>query len=481
MERYKKIEPRANFESSTLGEGAYGVVYKALDLHTNKHVALKKIRLETEDEGIPVTALREMALLQDLGDHPNLVKLDNVIIEPARLYLIFELVDMDLKKYMDLNSRLEPKLVQSYTAQMLAGLAHCHSLGVMHRDLKPQNILVAKDGSLKIADFGLARRFTPNARPLTVEVITRWYRAPEILLGSNIYSCAVDLWSAACIIVEMANKRAFLTGDSEIDQLHCIFRVFGTPTEQIWPGLSALPYWRNSFPQWERRNLALVAPTLGPDGADLLEQLFVYDPLGRTTAAAALLHPYVTFYYDRTANSTKNCGKSMESHNITPPGQLKSAPVLNEHRRRRITGEGINNNDDQQDILSISRTDRDFDRESSQGTIKVTPGIDSKRTESANEDSQLDASAPLKLANEGDAEKAKKKTKKRRSEELETEEGADTEKPAQKKSSLKPKKTDEYVIVVRKTPQEIEAQFIADCQAAARSPRRARPSKPLIG
>merc|ERR1711907_681366 len=132
-------------------------------------------------------------------------------------------VDMDLKKYMDLNSRLEPKLVQSYTAQMLAGLAHCHSLGVMHRDLKPQNILVAKDGSLKIADFGLARRFTPNARPLTVEVITRWYRAPEILLGSNIYSCAVDLWSAACIIVEMANKRAFLTGDSEIDQLHCIF------------------------------------------------------------------------------------------------------------------------------------------------------------------------------------------------------------------------------------------------------------------
>ena len=116
-------------------------------MHTGRYVALKKIRLETEEEGLPVTALREMALLQGLGNHPNLVKLENAIIMPARLYLIFELVDMDLKKYMDRRTSLDPELVQSYTAQMLAGLAHCHSLGVMHRDLKPQNILVAKDGT----------------------------------------------------------------------------------------------------------------------------------------------------------------------------------------------------------------------------------------------------------------------------------------------------------------------------------------------
>ena len=262
-------------------------------MHTGRYVALKKIRLETEEEGLPVTALREMALLQGLGNHPNLVKLENAIIMPARLYLIFELVDMDLKKYMDRRTSLDPELVQSYTAQMLAGLAHCHSLGVMHRDLKPQNILVAKDGTLKIADFGLARCFTPNARPLTIEVITRWYRAPEILLGSNSYTCAVDLWSTACIIVEMANKRALLTGDSEIDQLHYIFQFFGTPSEKEWPGLTSLPYWRNSFPQWEKKNLAFVAPSLGSHGADLLKHLFVYDPIQRITAAAALSHPFV--------------------------------------------------------------------------------------------------------------------------------------------------------------------------------------------
>ena len=262
-------------------------------MNTGRYVALKKIRLETEEEGIPVTALREMALLQGLGDHPNLVRLENVIIMPARLYLIFELVDMDLKKYMDRRASLDPELVQSYTAQMLAGLAHCHSLGVMHRDLKPQNILVTKDGMLKIADFGLARCFTPNTRPLTIEVITRWYRAPEILLGSNAYTCAVDLWSTACIMVEMANKHAFLTGDSEIDQLHCIFREIGTPSEEEWPGLASLPYWRNSFPQWKQKNLAYVAPSLTPHGTDLLKQLLVYDPLQRITAAAALFHPYV--------------------------------------------------------------------------------------------------------------------------------------------------------------------------------------------
>jgi serine/threonine protein kinase len=247
MERYKKIE-KTN-PDSTLGEGAYGVVYKAIDMLTNRAVALKKIRIEIEDEGIPTTALREIVLLRQL-EHPNVVKLENVVMDPARLYLVFELVDTDLKKYMDSNKApLAPELVQSYTLQILEGLAYCHSMGVMHRDLKPQNILVTRDGGLKIADFGLARAFTPQHRPLTVEVVTRWYRAPEILLGCNTYSAAVDVWSVGCIVVEMANKRAFLPGDSEIDQLHKIFLELGTPSPVTWPGVDAFPYWRTSFPR----------------------------------------------------------------------------------------------------------------------------------------------------------------------------------------------------------------------------------------
>lgn len=437
-----------------------------------------------------------MALLQDLGDHPNLVKLENVIIEPARLYLIFELVDMDLKKYMDSNnSRLEPELVQSYTAQMLAGLAHCHSLGVMHRDLKPQNILVAKDGSLKIADFGLARCFTPNARPLTVEVITRWYRAPEILLGSNVYTCAVDLWSAACIIVEMANKRPFLTGDSEIDQLHCIFRMFGTPTEEQWPGLSAQPYWRNSFPQWERKNLAVVSPTLGPEGGALLEQLFVYDPLRRTTAAAALLHPYVSFYYDRgnnrgTRNSSSSSSNSSRSkaHNITPPGQSTTGTGSSQAEAGSARpGKCKGTNNQNQKVANSSRNSSSESAIAAGGVTKVTPGEASKAKDRGE---GLDTSASINLANESIGEVGNKKSKKRRTRDDDEElQDAEADAAPHKKggtssgmSNLPPSQgSDEYMIVVRKTPQQIEAEFIADCQAQARSSRRAKPTKPLIG
>lgn len=147
--RYKKVERSS--AGSTLGEGAYGVVYKAIDLQENKSVALKKIRLSVEDEGIPVNALREIVLLRQL-EHPNVVKLENVVMFPGKLYLAFELIDTDLKKYMDANVEgLSQELIRSYTSQIMDGITYCHSLGVMHRDLKPQNILVTRDGGLKIA------------------------------------------------------------------------------------------------------------------------------------------------------------------------------------------------------------------------------------------------------------------------------------------------------------------------------------------
>lgn len=159
-----------------MGEGAYGIVYKALDTQTNRNVAMKKIKIEGEEDGIPHTTLREIFLLKGLC-HENVVTLLDIVLEPGKLHLVFELADKDLKMYIDeTREPLRPELIKSYTRQILSGLQYCHCMGIMHRDLKPQNLLLKHDGTLKLADFGLARNFSPCVKPLTVEVITRWYR-----------------------------------------------------------------------------------------------------------------------------------------------------------------------------------------------------------------------------------------------------------------------------------------------------------------
>lgn len=289
MERYQKIEkPGAN-----LGEGTYGVVYKALDKQTQEIVALKRIRLEVEDEGIPSTALREISLLRELS-HENIVKLMDCVQADGRLYLVFEFLDRDLKKYMEsCQGLLPPLLVKSYLFQCVRGLAFCHARGVMHRDLKPQNLLVSRDGRLKLADFGLARSFCPPIRPLTHEVVTLWYRPPEILLGSQTYAPPVDVWAIGTIFVEMVNKRPLFPGDSEIDQLFKIFRQLGTPNDEVWPGVTQLQDWNPSFPKWVKTPYAKsVLDNLEMSGIDLLEKFLAYSPRDRLSAKDALNHPY---------------------------------------------------------------------------------------------------------------------------------------------------------------------------------------------
>ncbi|GMH79556.1 hypothetical protein TrVE_jg4399 [Triparma verrucosa] len=289
MERYQKIEKPGQ---PNLGEGTYGVVYKARDKTTDEIVALKRIRLEVEDEGIPSTALREISLLRELR-HDNIVELKDCVQSEGKLYLVFEFLDRDLKKYMEAtNGMLSTMLVKSYLFQLCRGLAFCHARGVMHRDLKPQNLLVSRDGRLKLADFGLARAFCPPIRPLTHEVVTLWYRPPEILLGSQTYAPPVDVWAIGTIFVEMVTKRPLFPGDSEIDQLFKIFRQLGTPNETLWPGCTSLQDWNSSFPQWPRLSVSKMASTLGPEGIDLLEKLLLYTPKDRISAKEALNHKY---------------------------------------------------------------------------------------------------------------------------------------------------------------------------------------------
>jgi len=293
MENFQKIEK--------IGEGTYGVVYKAKDKITNQLVALKKIRLEVESEGVPSTAIREISLLKEL-EHPAIVQLLDVVHADQKLYLVFEYLDKDLKKLMDDHAKengnvgLPEPLAMSYLKQLLEGIAYCHQHRVLHRDLKPQNLLIDGHGSIKLADFGLARAFGFPVRTYTHEVVTLWYRAPEILLGAKFYSTSVDTWSLGCIFAEMITRKPLFPGDSEIDQLFRIFRIMGTPTEQCWPGVSSLPDYKAVFPKWEPpANTKHILPMdLSPGGHDLLMQLLTYNPDKRISARAALKHGYLS-------------------------------------------------------------------------------------------------------------------------------------------------------------------------------------------
>lgn len=222
------------------------MVYKARDLlHGGRIVALKKIRLEAEDEGVPSTAIREISLLKEMND-PNIVRLLNIVhADGHKLYLVFEFLDLDLKKYMEAlpvsdggrgkalpegsgpdlgRLGLGDAMVKKFMSQLCEGVRYCHSHRVLHRDLKPQNLLIDRDGNLKLADFGLARAFGVPLRTYTHEVVTLWYRSPEILLGGRQYSTGVDMWSVGCIFAEMCTRKPLFPGDSEIDEIFKIFR-----------------------------------------------------------------------------------------------------------------------------------------------------------------------------------------------------------------------------------------------------------------
>lgn len=317
-----------------VGEGTYGTVYKCIQISTNRVVALKKIRLDDEEEGVPSTALREVSVLMELGmsEAPGsecVVKLLDILHSDSRLCLVFEFLDLDLKKYMDAASLasiaadnamvtdgisassagfgvglggpkgkgrsrrgLPADLVAKLLSQLLLGLSYLHSRRILHRDLKPQNLLIDKSGNLKIADFGLARAFGIPLRTYTHEIVTLWYRPPCVLLGGRHYTTAVDVWSVGAIFAEMASGVPLLPGDSEIDQCFRIFRLLGTPTPEVWPALPTMPDFKLTFPKWRPQVLAEILPEMDERSLHLLGGMLVYDPSRRISAKASLHHPY---------------------------------------------------------------------------------------------------------------------------------------------------------------------------------------------
>uniref|UniRef100_A0A8C9Z1F2 Cyclin dependent kinase 17 n=1 Tax=Sander lucioperca TaxID=283035 RepID=A0A8C9Z1F2_SANLU len=225
LETYVKLDK--------LGEGTYATVFKGRSKLTDNLVALKEIRLEHE-EGAPCTAIREVSLLKDLK-HANIVTLHDIIHTEKSLTLVFEYLDKDLKQYMDdCGNILSMQNVKIFLFQILRGLAYCHKRKVLHRDLKPQNLLINDRGELKLADFGLARAKSVPTKTYSNEVVTLWYRPPDVLLGSSEYSTQIDMWGVGCIFYEMAAGRPLFPGSTVEDELHLIFRLLGTPTEDNW-------------------------------------------------------------------------------------------------------------------------------------------------------------------------------------------------------------------------------------------------------
>ncbi|KAF8825824.1 hypothetical protein HHX47_DHR6000653 [Lentinula edodes] len=261
------------------------------EFSTGRRVAIKKIKVGQFKDGLDMSAIREVKYLRELK-HRNVIELLDVFSNKTNLNLVLEFLDSDLEMIIkDRSLVFLPADIKSWMAMTFRGLEFCHRNFILHRDLKPNNLLIASDGHLKIADFGLARDFADPGFKMTCQVITRWYRPPELLFGARYYSSAVDIWSVGCIFAELMLRTPYLAGESDMDQLKTIFRALGTPTEQEWPGHTKLPDYVpvGQFPKTPLRDLFTAAST---DTLNLLSKCLLYEPRKRVSAAEALQHPY---------------------------------------------------------------------------------------------------------------------------------------------------------------------------------------------
>jgi CTD kinase subunit alpha len=283
---------------SVVGAGTYGKVFKAIHIYTRDQVALKKIRMEGERDGFPITAVREIKLLQHLR-HKHVVALQEVMVEKNECFMVFEYLSHDMTGLINHPTfTLTPGHKKHLAKQMFEGLDYLHRRGVLHRDIKAANILISNTGVLKFADFGLARFYTKSHQnDYTNRVITIWYRPPELLLGETQYGPAVDIWSAACVFVEMFTRKAVFPGEgTELSQLDKVYAMLGTPTRSDWPRIVDLPWFELMQPT-ERKKRQFehhYRDVFTPAALDLVTKMFRYDPLKRPNAEEVLAHPYFT-------------------------------------------------------------------------------------------------------------------------------------------------------------------------------------------
>jgi cyclin-dependent kinase 7 len=290
MENYKITK--------VLGQGTWGVVHMAEQKGTGRIVAIKKIKSANPDEGVNFTAVREIKLLREFK-HENIIELVDVFsTRDMAICLVYECAHTDLEKILaDKSIPISLADIKQHMSTLLRAIEACHDRWILHRDLKPDNLLFMKDGTMKLADFGLARCYGTPKQKLSPQAITLWYKPPELLLGAYEYSSAVDMWSVGCIFAQLLLRRPFLQGkNSDISQLDTIFTVFGTPNETNWPDHKALPLctrgllW-DDVPAIPFDEIFTAAPK---DAISLLRSILALDPNMRFTADQSLNHPYFT-------------------------------------------------------------------------------------------------------------------------------------------------------------------------------------------
>ncbi|GJP35181.1 hypothetical protein CLOM_g19691 [Closterium sp. NIES-68] len=286
-----------------IGRGAYGIVCSAVDMETEEEVAIKKISNAFDNRIDAKRTLREIKLLRHF-DHENVVALRDVIPPPDRssfndVYVVYELMDTDLHQIIQSGQMLSEEHCQYFLYQLLRGLKYIHSASVLHRDLKPSNLLLSANCDLKICDFGLARS-VQEAHFLTEYVVTRWYRAPELLLNCQTYTAAIDVWSVGCIFMELLNREPLFPGKDYVEQLRLITACLGSPDEsdiEFLQSENARRYIR-SLPFFPKQPLAQRYPHLPAVAIDLMSRMLTFDPLKRITVEEALCHPYLSTLHD---------------------------------------------------------------------------------------------------------------------------------------------------------------------------------------
>ncbi|KAB7502471.1 Cyclin-dependent kinase 11B [Armadillidium nasatum] len=340
-------------------EGTYGVVYRAREKSTNEIVALKRLKMEKEKEGFPITSLREVNTLLK-GQHDNIVTVREIVVgsNMDKIYIVMDYVEHDLKSLMETMRKKKQSFtigeVKTLMIQLLRAVHHLHDNWILHRDLKTSNLLLSHRGIIEVGfvgDFGLAREYGSPLKQYTPIVVTLWYRAPELLLGTKEYSCPIDVWSVGCIFGELLGMEPMFPGKSEIDQLNKIFKDLGTPSDKIWPGYSQMPVIKKTqFAYYPYNHLKERFKTrLSAEGFSLLNSFLTYNPAKRITCAEGLKHDY--FYNEEPSpidpamfptwpakSENPHGGRTKKGVSPKPPSGGKNFKALGDGEDESIAG-----------------------------------------------------------------------------------------------------------------------------------------------